>query len=137
MVGYRNERYRQFGSFAARLDDAANWIPARISILLIAVGAQILGGRGRPALATAAREGRRHTSPNAGFPEAAFAGALAVKLGGASRYGGTTVVKPSLGRGYGPVRAGDVRKARDLMVLSSLLTLAVTAILFWWLGHLL
>lgn len=136
MIGYRDERYRRFGSFAARLDDVANWLPARISVVLIAAGAQILSGRGRPALYTAVREGRRHTSPNAGFAEAAFAGALAVKLGGTSRYGGKTVVKPLLGQRYGRVRAGDIRKARDLMVLSSLLTLAAMAVLFVLLRHL-
>ena len=81
-------------------------------------------------MATAAREGRRHTSPNAGFPEAAFAGALKVKLGGPSRYGGETVVKPPLGRGFGPVSAADIPKAVDLMVLSSALNLAAAAALY-------
>ena len=63
-------------------------------------------------MATAAREGRRHTSPNAGFPEAAFAGALAVKLGGASRYGGTTVVKldPVPERGQARMLSGSTRE---------------------------
>jgi adenosylcobinamide-phosphate synthase len=120
MIGHRNERYRRFGSFAARIDDVANWIPARISVLFIAVAAQILCRRGGGVLSVAAADGRRHTSPNAGFPEAAFAGALQVKLGGPSRYGGKTVPKPFIGRGCGPVSRADILRARDLMVLASL-----------------
>ncbi len=130
MIGYRSERYRRFGTFAARLDDVANWLPARMSVVLIAAAAQILSGRGRPAMRTAACEGNRHTSPNAGFPEAAFAGALAVRLGGPSRYGGELFDKPFLGEDYGPAAAGDILRARDLMILSSLLALAAMALLF-------
>ncbi|MCF8079750.1 MAG: adenosylcobinamide-phosphate synthase CbiB [Desulfobacterales bacterium] len=137
MIGYRNERYRRFGAFAARLDDVANWLPARISVGLIAAASQLLSGRSRQAMRTAMREGNHHTSPNAGFPEAAFAGALAVRLGGPSRYGGEMVDKPFLGENYGPVLAGDILRARDLMVLSSLLALVAMALLFLLLHHLL
>jgi adenosylcobinamide-phosphate synthase len=76
MVGYKNDRYLQFGRFAARMDDVANFIPARLSVAFIALTAQLLNGRGRQALKTALRDGRAHASPNAGYPEAAFAGAL-------------------------------------------------------------
>jgi adenosylcobinamide-phosphate synthase len=137
MIGHRSPRYRAFGAFAARVDDAANWVPARISVPLIGVAAQILCRRGRAAFSTAAAEGRRHTSPNAGFSEAAFAGALEVSLGGPSRYGGVTVPKPWIGARFGPARIADIRRARDLMVLSSALCLVLmvaaagVSALFW------
>jgi len=125
MIGHRSPRYRQFGVFAARVDDAANWIPARISVPLIAAAAQLLCRRGRAAFSTAAAEGHRHNSPNAGFPEAAFAGALEVSLGGPSRYGGVTVPKPWIGARFGPARTADIRRACDLMLLSSALCLVL------------
>jgi adenosylcobinamide-phosphate synthase len=76
MVGYKNERYIDFGKVSARLDDVLNFIPARLSVPLIALAAQALSRTGGRSLHTAWSEGRNHTSPNAGRPEAAFAGAL-------------------------------------------------------------
>jgi adenosylcobinamide-phosphate synthase len=125
MVGYKNEAYRKFGMASARLDDAFNFIPARLSVALIALCAQILAGSGRRALATAWAEGANHPSPNAGRPEAAFAGALAVKLNGPNIYGGVRVEKPFIGVRFGAVRIADIKKACDLMVLSSLAGLAL------------
>lgn len=86
MIGYRNARYRAFGCAAARLDDALNFIPARFTALLICTAAA-LHGRGRAALDTMMRDGRHHASPNAGWPEAAMAGAINVWLAGPRRYG--------------------------------------------------
>ncbi|GBC64037.1 cobalamin biosynthesis protein CobD [Desulfonema ishimotonii] len=132
MVGYKNETYRAFGKIPARIDDVANFIPARLSVPMIALAAHLLSGRGRYAFDTARREGRHHASPNAGFSEAAFAGALEVKLGGPNIYHGEMVHKPFLGSQFGPVRTGHIRKACDLMVLSSLLwlmTICGTALL--------
>lgn len=100
MVGHRNERYIHLGWASARLDDAANYLPARISALLIAIAAAIVlqsPARARAALATVRRDGRKHTSPNSGYPEASIAGALRVRLGGLLTYGGITVQKPYIG----------------------------------------
>ena len=97
MVGHRDERYEHFGKVSARADDAANWVPARTTALLAAAAAQLLWRRGTAALHAARRDGRRHASPNAGFPEAAFAGALGVQLGGTNTYGGVPVETPLLG----------------------------------------
>jgi adenosylcobinamide-phosphate synthase len=124
MVGYKNERYREFGKASARLDDAVNFLPARISVALVALAAQMLAGTGRRSLKTALAEGAHHTSPNAGWPEAAFAGALAVRLNGPNFYGGILVKKPFIGIRFGEVETGDIRKACDLMMLSSLFGLA-------------
>ena len=123
MVGYKNDTYMEFGKVSARLDDAFNFIPARISVPLIALAAQFLGRTGASSFRTALVEGTRHTSPNAGRPEAAFAGALAVKLNGPNRYGGILVEKPYIGVRFGEVQIDDIKKACDLMTLSSLLGL--------------
>lgn len=119
MIGYKNETYREFGRVAARIDDAANAIPARLSVPVIAIAAAVLARRGGIAFRTAVLEGRRHTSPNAGFPEAAFAGALGIWLGGPNRYGDVMVDKPVIGVGLGEAQPGHIRRACDLMILSS------------------
>ena len=121
MIGYRNPRYIQFGRTAARLDDLANYLPARLSVPLIVPAAQLLFGRGRPAWHIARRDGRRHASPNAGIPEAAFAGALAVRLGGPNRYHGEMVEKPLIGSGFTDVQVQDIGRACHLMLTTALL----------------
>ena len=99
MVGYKNGRYIHFGWFSARLDDAANYLPARLSGLLIAASAFILGYNWTVSIKTMAADGRKHPSPNSGYPEAAVAGALGVVLGGPSSYSGAMSEKPLIGRG--------------------------------------
>ena len=125
MVGYRNEKYKDFGKTAARIDDAANFIPARISVPVISWAAQILSGRGMFAFKTAVKEGANHLSPNAGFPEAAFAGALGVKLGGPNDYHGHGVLKPYIGACFGKSRIEHIKTACKLMMFSSVLWLFI------------
>ncbi|MBT3786881.1 MAG: cobalamin biosynthesis protein CobD [Alphaproteobacteria bacterium] len=91
MIGHRNDRYLYFGWAAARLDDVMNLVPARLTAILFA-GAAIVPGRGRQALSTAWQQARLHASPNAGWPEAAMAGALDVRLGGPRTYPDNLVV---------------------------------------------
>ncbi len=123
MVGYKNERYRRFGTAAARIDDAANFIPARLSFWIIALATQLLSRHdGKRALQTAWIEGRHHTSPNAGYPEAAFAGALAVKINGPNYYHGRLVEKPYIGIAFGPVTVSKIIAACQLMLVSALLS---------------
>lgn len=97
MVGYQNERYRDFGWWAARADDLFNWIPARLTAVLLVVAGAAWGLDGRRGWAMVRRDARKHKSPNAGFPEAAAAGLLGVQLGGPGVYFGRTVEKPTLG----------------------------------------
>jgi adenosylcobinamide-phosphate synthase len=97
MVGYRNDRYRAFGWAAARLDDAMNWPVARLTAAATVVAAPLAGADARGALRVWRRDGHRHPSPNAGRVEAAFAGALGVRLGGASTYGDVVQTRPRLG----------------------------------------
>ncbi len=121
MVGYKNARYRQFGKVAARLDDGANFLPARLSLPAIWLAAHILARAGGRSFRTALAEGAHHSSPNAGYPEAAFAGALAVRLNGPNYYGGVRVDKPYIGRHFGRARHIHIQRACDLMLLSSLI----------------
>lgn len=128
MVGYKNESYIKFGKAAARIDDIANFVPARLSIMAVALASQILAGTGERSLKTAIREGAHHSSPNAGFAEAAFAGALCVKLNGPNYYQGRLVDKPYIGIRFGRAETAHIRKACDIMLLSSVLWLAMLVI---------
>jgi len=125
MVGYKNERYLDFGKAGARMDDVANFIPARLSVPLIALCARLLSDRGKEALICACCDGRRHASPNSGFPEAAFAGALSIRLGGPNRYHGKWVEKPFIGDGFPEATASHIPRACALMVLTSLVGAAI------------
>jgi adenosylcobinamide-phosphate synthase len=133
MVGYRSARYARFGWAAARLDDVVNWAPSRLTGLLAvafasaAAGAKATAAAGRPAAAWRAlrRDGSRHPSPNAGRCEAAFAGALGVRLGGRNTYGGVTEARPELAADGRDPEPGDIRRA---IRLSRLVTAAATAL---------
>ena len=129
MVGYRDERYEHFGRLPARLDDAANWVPARLTALLAALGAQVLWRRGGASIRTALRDGSLHKSPNAGYPEAAFAGALRVQLGGPSTYRGRVRNAPRLGDPGEPIRAQHVDRSLRLLWATSVLGLLLGVIL--------
>ncbi len=130
MIGYRTERYEQFGKVAARLDDVVNYIPARLTALAL-IGAAWIGRQySRPYNENAAwritlRDGRKHDSPNAGYPEAAMAGALEVQLGGASHYFGELIEKPTLGDARQPLRLEHITQSLELLDLVSVLMLAL------------
>ncbi len=110
MIGHKSEIYLHFGWAAARLDDFANLLPARISALLIAVGAWMAGRKGAAALSTALRDHRIHRSPNAGWPESAMAGALDLRLAGPRIYGDDKVDEPFINsRGRGDASPSDIR----------------------------
>ncbi len=128
MVGYRSRRYRRFGWAAARADDVANLAPARIGALLTAMCAPLIGGRTRATWRTWRRDGGRHPSPNAGQVEAAFAGALNIRLGGTNSYDGETETRAHLGEGRAPEPV-DLRRAVRLsrLVGAAALIAAATA----------
>jgi adenosylcobinamide-phosphate synthase len=112
MIGHRSPRYLRFGWAAARLDDVANWVPARIAGLVAAGCAPLVGGSPRTALAVVRRDAGQHPSPNAGVVEAAFAGALGVRLGGRNSYLGRVEDRGTLGNGQDPEPADVVRAGR-------------------------
>jgi adenosylcobinamide-phosphate synthase len=110
MVGHRSPRYALFGWAAARLDDAANYVAARVTAVLAAVCAPVVGGSPARAVRAWRRDARRHPSPNAGVVEAAFAGALGVQLGGPTQYHYELQIRPALGVGP-PPQVADVQRA--------------------------
>jgi len=124
MAGYRNERYRDFGWFAARADDLANFIPARITAALVCLCALLPGFRFRDAVRVTLRDGGSQPSPNAGWPEAAAAGALGVQLGGVNYYHGNASAKPYLGDPSEPLTAGIFPKVRLMLYATSAVALA-------------
>jgi adenosylcobinamide-phosphate synthase len=115
MVGYKNERYLRFGWASARFDDLANLVPARLTGGLIALAAPFVGLSGRNAWRVMLRDGRNHSSPNSGIPEAAAAGALGVRLGGTNIYFGKPVAKPTIGDPLNPLDEAAWRGAVRLM----------------------
>ena len=123
--GYRNERYRRFGSASARLDDVASFVPARLTAPLVGVAAWALGERAGDAFRVLRRDGRNHASPNSGLAEAAVAGALGVRLGGLNYYDGEPSPKPALGDADEPLAATHIRRANGLMFASCAIFLAV------------
>ncbi|WP_181720603.1 cobalamin biosynthesis protein [Nocardia gipuzkoensis] len=130
MIGYRNERYRRFGWAAARVDDVANLIPARLTGLLTAALAPMIGGRPGGALDAWRRDAAGHPSPNAGVVEASMAGALGVQLGGRTQYPHGVELRPVLGDGPAPT-VHDLRRAVRLseavQLTATLLAAAVAA----------
>jgi adenosylcobinamide-phosphate synthase len=135
MVGYRSARYLRFGWASARADDVANLLPARLTYLLLALAALLTGGRPGAALRLGWRDGRKHPSPNAGWPEAAMAGALGVQLGGLATYEGVASEKPLLGDPGSPLTADHVRGAIRLMLVTAWLALAALGAPAFWLGQ--
>lgn len=121
MVGYKNEEYLYFGRAAAKLDDAVNYIPARISAYLM-IGASLLGGRcfcAKRAFAIYKRDNRKHASPNSAQTEAACSGALGIRLAGDASYFGKIVKKPYIGDPVRQVEYEDIRRANRLMYLTA------------------
>jgi adenosylcobinamide-phosphate synthase len=114
MVGYKNDCYLQFGWASARCDDMANWLPARLTGVLMVVAAPLGALSASGAWRIMRRDGRNHASPNSGIPEAAAAGALGVMLGGTNVYFGTPVAKPTIGD---PVKTLDGRAWRGAVRL--------------------
>lgn len=124
MIGHADSRYFYFGKFAARLDDCANYIPARLTAAAIGISA---GKDARSAIATWLRDGGNHKSPNAGQPEAAMAGALQVRLGGSNTYAGEPVLGQTLGEQFPPPGLNDVRRAIRIVSMVTFLNVAATA----------
>ena len=125
MVGYKNEKYQYFGTCAARLDDAAGFIPARLSALFMTAAAFLAGYDGRNAWRILKRDRKNHKSPNAAHTEAVMAGALDVQLAGDAWYFGKLVRKPFIGDGIRPIERQDIRRACRLEYATALLQLLV------------
>ncbi len=131
MFGYKNDKYLYFGRFSARLDDVANWLPARISALLVVLAAYISDHNYRLAWKVMLRDHNKHASPNAGWPESAMAGALAVQLGGASCYFSQIIEKPTIGDNHNSLEVEHIKSSLQVMIVGSVLAyLLVVCCLF-------
>ena len=128
MVGSRSPSYARFGWAAARLDDLANFVPTRVTAALVVVSAPLVGGSLWDAVRAWRRDAARHPSPNAGVVEAAFAGALGVRLGGPTRYPHGLEIRPSLGDGPAP----HVRDLARALTLASVVQTAAAALAIAW-----
>ena len=121
MIGYKTDRYKDFGCWAAHIDDVANWIPARLTALLMVLVA------GRPGLLGFVHKyGRQHASPNSGYPESALAGILNCRFGGTHTYFGQEFYKPYIGNNDRSLTTQDARRAIRINILSELLMLLIT-----------
>jgi adenosylcobinamide-phosphate synthase len=127
MIGYLNEKYRDVGWFAAKADDVWNYIPARITALLMCLGAFLLGLDGKRAFRTVMRDHANHLSPNCAWSESAAAGALGVQLGGDHEYFGQVVHKPTIGDDLRSPEGEDIRRMNRLMFVTAGLMLALVA----------
>ena len=131
MVGYKNERYLHFGWAAAKFDNLVNFVPARLTGILIPLIAVILRFDGRNSWRIFWRDRKKHPSPNSAHAEAAFAGALNVRLGGTSTYRGVPSHKPHLGEALQPLTPQTIRRAQRLMWATSLGFLILGWVVSW------
>ena len=138
MVGYKNDRYLYFGRAAAKLDDAANYLPARISAFLM-IGCAFIGGKefdGRRAFRIYKRDNRKHASPNSAQTEAVCAGALGIQLAGDASYFGKVVQKPYIGDPVRAVEFEDIRRVNKLMYLTAWAGELLCLLAMWGVGTL-
>lgn len=129
MFGYKNEKYKDFGFFPAKLDDVFNYIPARLSGILIVIAALILKLNYKNSFKIYIRDRNNHSSPNSAHPEAAVAGALGLRLGGTNYYFGKLVEKPTIGDEVKKIEVLDVYKTNNILYLVSFLSYLVAMIL--------
>ena len=130
MVGYKNEKYMDFGKFSAKIDDVANFIPARITGVLIVAASMILRYNYKNSLKMFIRDRKNHSSPNSAHAEASVAGALGVQFGGRVSYFGKEVDKPVIGDKIKDFELEDIKKNIKIMYITSFLSLAIFSLIF-------
>lgn len=130
MVGYKNEKYMDFGKFSAKVDDVANFIPARITGILIVLASMILGYDYKNSLKIFIRDRKNHSSPNSAHSEASVAGALGVQFGGKVSYFGKEIDKPTIGDKTKEFELEDIRKNIRIMYVTSFLSLVIFSLIF-------
>ena len=130
MVGYKNEKYMDFGKFSAKVDDVANFIPARITGILIVLASMILGYNYKNSLKIFLRDRKNHSSPNSAHSEASVAGALGVQFGGKVSYFGKEIDKPTIGDKTKEFELEDIRKNIRIMYVTSFLSLVIFSLIF-------
>ena len=131
MIGYKNERYLYFGRCAAKLDAAANWLPARLSALLMVLASALLGEAAQGAWSIWRRDRRNHASTNSAQTEAAMAGALGIQLAGPAWYFGEKCDAPTIGDAKRPVEPNDILRADRLLYGGGVLGLVLLGLARW------
>ncbi|KAB2954189.1 cobalamin biosynthesis protein CobD [Heliorestis acidaminivorans] len=121
MIGYRNERYLWFGRFAAKFDDLANYVPARLTGFSMILGATILGHPWKAMMKTWRHDASAHPSPNSGISESVMAGALGIQLGGLNYYGGHPSMRATMGEAHQPLRAHHIGQAVKIMTVTTII----------------
>lgn len=134
MIGYRNDRYLWFGRFAAKLDDAANYIPARVTGFFMVVAGVMLGHSFERMVKTLMKDASKHPSPNSGIPEAVMAGALGIQLGGLNYYGNVPSWRATMGQPIIPMKPHHIIEAIKVMGVTTLLFGLAGASILLWLG---
>lgn len=130
MVGYKNDKYMNLGFVSAKIDDIANYIPARISVLLMTIGSLILSYNYKNCFKIAIRDRKNHKSPNCAYSEGSVAGALGIQLGGTNIYFGKAVYKPTIGDKLREIEIDDIVRTNKIMYASSITSLVVFSILW-------
>ena len=125
MVGYKNDRYIDFGRASAKLDDVANYIPARIAAVVLPIASYLCGANYSNSVKILKRDGRKHPSPNSGIPEAAIAGALGIRLGGPSVYNDVRSDKPFIGDPQRNVSFHDISSTSKIVVVSAIISVVI------------
>ena len=125
MVGYKNDRYMDFGYFSAKFDDVLNFIPARIGSMLMIVAGLILGYDWKNGMKIFKRDRKNHSSPNSAHSESVVAGLLNIQLGGANRYFGKIVKKPVIGDRNEKVKGQDIHRTNRILVATDVLTIII------------
>jgi adenosylcobinamide-phosphate synthase len=129
-VGYKNEKYMNLGFASAKIDDIANYIPARISVLLMTIGSLILGYDYKRCFKISIRDRKNHKSPNCAYSEGAVAGALGVQLGGTNIYFGKEVYKPTIGDKIRKIEIEDIVRTNKIMYATSITSIVIFTALF-------
>lgn len=128
MVGYKNEKYREFGYYSAKFDDVMNFIPARFGSIMMIISGMILGYDWKNAIKIFKRDRKNHSSPNSAHSESVVAGLLNIQLGGENKYFGEIVKKPSIGDRNEEVTGSHINRTNRVLVVTDVLTIIILTI---------
>lgn len=130
-VGYKNDKYYYLGFASAKIDDIANYIPARLGVLLLSLGSLVIGFNFKDALKIGIRDRKNHKSPNCAFSEGAVSGALGIQLGGTNVYFGKEVYKPTIGDKKREIEIEDIGRTNKIMYSSSIISIVIFTFLYY------
>ena len=130
-VGYKNDKYYYLGFASAKIDDIANYIPARLGVVLLSLGSLFVGFNFKNALKIGIRDRKNHKSPNCAFPEGAVSGALGIQLGGTNVYFGKEVYKPTIGDKTREIEIEDIVRTNKIMYSSSIISMIIFTVIYY------